>query len=61
MYDWQMALVAIVAIISFLTIPYRIYQAHKDGDASKGDYFFIAFLAWISLGIMFGLLTGGFE
>ena len=48
------------ALIGFLLIPYRIYQAHKDGDAEKGDYAFIIFLVWLLISFIIGKLTGQF-
>jgi hypothetical protein len=50
----------IVALLGFLAIPYRIYQAHKDGDAEKGDYAFIIFLVWLLGSFIIGKLTGQF-
>jgi hypothetical protein len=48
------------ALLGFLAIPYRIYQAHKDGDAEKGDYAFIIFLVWLLGSFIIGKLTGQF-
>ena len=48
------------ALIGFLLIPYRIYQAHKAGDAEKGDYAFILFLVWLVISLIIGKLTGQF-
>ncbi len=46
------------AVAGLLAIPYRIWVAHKDGNAEWGDYMFMAFLAYVIIGVSVGLVFG---
>ena len=56
-----LAVVGMVALAGFLAIPYRIWVAHKAGDAEWGDYLFIVFLAYVVVTILLGLIFGWFK
>jgi hypothetical protein len=49
-------LVGLVGVLAFLAIPYRIFQAHKTGDAEIGDYAFIIFLVFLGIFTIVGLV-----
>ena len=42
-------IVGFIAILAFMAIPYRIFKAHKTGDAEVGDYAFIVFLVFLAV------------
>jgi branched-subunit amino acid transport protein AzlD len=44
-----LVIVGFVAVFAFMAIPYRIFQAHKEGDAEVGDYAFIVFLVFLAI------------
>ena len=50
----------LAGLLGFLAIPYRIYKAHKEGDAEWGDYLFIFFLLYLGTALIIGFLLGWF-
>jgi len=56
-----LAVLGMVAVAGFLAIPYRIWVAHKDGNAEWGDYMFIVFLAYVIIGVSLGFIFGWYD
>ena len=56
-----LVIVGMAAVAGLLAIPYRIWVAHKDGNAEWGDYMFMAFLACVIIGVSVGIIFGLYD